>query len=60
MTRNGGTWTDEKDTATGTGLHAVWIDPDDGIWAVGGRFDDLPLRQGVMIHRGAKPAKTFP
>jgi hypothetical protein len=34
-------------------LHGVWIDPDDGVWAVGGQTLSQPLTDGVLIHRGA-------
>jgi hypothetical protein len=34
-------------------LHATWIDPDGGVWAVGGQVVTLPLVDGVMVHRGA-------
>jgi hypothetical protein len=41
-------------------LHAVWIDPDGGVWAVGGHIDDVPLVHGVMIHKGGSvPGGTF-
>ncbi len=33
-------------------LHAVWLDPDGGVWAVGGQTLVFPLVEGVMIHRG--------
>lgn len=32
-------------------LHAVWIDPDGGTWAVGGQTFAAPLTDGVLIHR---------
>jgi len=34
-------------------LHAVWIDPDGGAWAVGGQVLSEPFVNGVMIHEGA-------
>lgn len=33
-------------------LHSVWIDPDGGVWAVGGRTSNVPLIDGVMLHKG--------
>ncbi len=33
-------------------LHAVWLDPDGGAWAVGGQTFSFPLTDGVLIHRG--------
>ncbi|MCA9516364.1 MAG: hypothetical protein KC635_15590 [Myxococcales bacterium] len=49
-TRSG--WAPEE---TGFGLagnlHAVWVDPDGGIWAVGGQTFVPPQTDGVLIHR---------
>ena len=33
------------------GLHAVWVDPEGGVWAVGGQVLAPPLINGVMVHR---------
>lgn len=33
-------------------LHAVWVDPSGGVWAVGGDVLVPPLGQGVMVHYG--------
>jgi hypothetical protein len=38
-------------------LHAVWVDPEGGVWAVGGDVLVPPLGEGVMIHKG-KPVAT--
>jgi hypothetical protein len=32
-------------------LHAVWVDPAAGVWAVGGRVLTLDLDRGVALHR---------
>jgi hypothetical protein len=32
-------------------LHAVWIDPDGGVWAVGGQVLAFPLVRGVLLHK---------
>ncbi len=46
-------WTEE---ATGfnfsQSLHSVWVDPSGGIWAAGGNVLTIPLKDGVLIHRG--------
>ena len=34
-------------------LHSVWIDPDGGVWAVGGQTFSRPLTDGVLIHEGS-------
>lgn len=42
--------------ATTLNLHADWIDPDGGVWAVGGNFDSTPTTDGVLIHKGQEIA----
>lgn len=37
-------------------LHAAWIDPDGGLWAVGGNVLSPRLDGGALIHRGAAVA----
>ena len=32
-------------------LHAVWIDPDDGVWIAGGQVLAPPITNGVLIYR---------
>jgi len=39
-------------------LHATWIDPDGGVWAVGGNVLSAALDSGVIIHRGHGDAGT--
>ena len=34
-------------------LHAVWADPDGGVWAVGGDIQSLPMSDGLLLHYGA-------
>lgn len=36
-------------------LHAVWIDPDGGVWGVGGRISAPPLIDGTLVYHGAAP-----
>lgn len=36
----------------GHDLHAVWVDPSGGVWAVGGEILSEPLVDGVLVHRG--------
>lgn len=40
-------------------LHAVWVDPSGGVWAVGGQVLSLPLTDGVLIHKGPAIAATI-
>lgn len=39
------------------GLHATWIDPDGGVWTVGGQTYAPPMTDGLILHRGA-PVET--
>jgi hypothetical protein len=52
-------WVDES-AATEENLHAVWIDPEGGIWAVGGQFESNPTTAGVMIHKGNAVEGSLP
>ncbi len=50
----GGGW---KASPTGLGLgveslHATWVDPDGGVWAVGGNVITARLDSGAIIYRG--------
>jgi hypothetical protein len=48
-------WAEDVHGITLNGLqsfHAVWVDPEGGVWMVGGEVTALPLVNGVMIHRG--------
>lgn len=45
----------EEDTRVSVdgNLHSVWLDPEGGIWAVGGQTYVEPFTDGVLIHGGA-------
>ncbi len=48
-------WAIKKQTLTQRNFHAAWIDPDGGLWGVGGRFDQLPLtEQGFLLYYGTE------
>lgn len=52
---------DRVDTGLTLGLqslHAVWVDPDGGVWAVGGNVLSGPLDGGLAIHTRALPPIT--
>jgi hypothetical protein len=55
FTRENGGWVEE---ATGLDvfetLHAVWADPDGGVWAVGGQLSNYPLNRGVLIRKAPR------
>lgn len=40
------------DFAAAESLHSVWVDPDGGVWAVGGDVLTPELDQGMALHRG--------
>ena len=50
-------WNGERWSKVETGIslseayHTVWVDPDGGVWAVGGRVVEPPLVDGVMVYR---------
>jgi hypothetical protein len=48
------------DFSAAESLHAVWVDPNGGVWAVGGDVLTTELDQGLALHRGAPvPAVTL-
>lgn len=51
--REGGAWV-EEDTNLGLSeqLHSVWIDPEGGVWSVGGQILSEPFVDGVILHQG--------
>jgi len=52
-TRNDdGTWVEDEAPPTQESLHACWVDPSGGLWAVGGQVLAFPLVRGVMVYRG--------
>lgn len=38
-------------------LHSVWVDPSGGVWAAGGNVLTIPLKDGVLVHRGPAVAE---
>ena len=46
-------WKTQTPRATNQNLHAVWLDPEGGAWAVGGQYETPPMRDGVVIHKGS-------
>ncbi len=60
--RNGGNW-EIQDTGlalTVESLHAAWVDPEGGVWAVGGNVLSPALTNGVIIHRGTTAGTYVP
>ncbi|MBP6832170.1 MAG: vanadium-dependent haloperoxidase [Deltaproteobacteria bacterium] len=56
--RVGAAWREEDHglRLTAQSLHAVWIDPGGGVWAVGGNVLSTSLDAGVIAHYGAAVA----
>ncbi|HEX2730326.1 MAG TPA: vanadium-dependent haloperoxidase [Polyangiaceae bacterium] len=46
------------DFAAAEGLHTVWVDDEDGVWAVGGDVLTPELDQGLALHFGPKVPLT--
>ncbi|MCX5748579.1 MAG: hypothetical protein NT062_39525, partial [Proteobacteria bacterium] len=40
-------------------LHAAWVDPDGGLWTVGGNVLTTELNAGTVLHLGATDIPTF-
>lgn len=40
-------------------LHAAWVDPDGGLWTVGGNVITAELNSGAVLHRGARAIAEF-
>jgi hypothetical protein len=45
---------------TAQSLHAVWIDPEGGVWAVGGNVLSSHLNQGAILYRPASAKAAIP
>ncbi|MES2643247.1 MAG: hypothetical protein V4850_27435 [Myxococcota bacterium] len=53
-TRGADGWAaDPRGAVTAYDLHAVWGDPDGGLWTVGGKLSSFPLDHGVLAYGGA-------
>ena len=49
-----GAWSLVKQSLIQLSFHAAWVDPDGGLWGVGGAFDQTPLTQdGYLLYLGA-------
>ena len=47
-------WAPLRQPLTQGNFHAAWVDPDGGLWGVGGDFDRLPLTaDGFLLYYGA-------
>jgi hypothetical protein len=58
--RSEGVWRPlAEDLPTLRDLHAVWVDPSGGLWAVGGQLASDPPSAGVLVHVGAPIPTTL-
>ena len=51
-------WVTDEGPGVFDDLHAAWIDPSGGVWAVGGQVAAFPLVEGVLAYRGTAPPPT--
>lgn len=55
-----GVWTDTpRGRATDKDLHAVWIDPDGGVWTVGGQLFANPPILGTLVYGGEADVPAY-
>ena len=55
LRREGGVWSiEEHGLDLAEHLHSVWIDPDGGVWSVGGQILSEPFSDGVIVYQGAQ------
>ena len=55
----GSDWELVPQTITDRHFHAVWVDPDGGVWGVGGDFDRPDPRDGFILHYGEQHPKEL-
>ena len=49
---SGSGWTDALEAETFLDYHSCAVDPDGGLWAVGGQITGRPLDEGILAYRG--------
>jgi hypothetical protein len=52
--KHGGVWAEFEAPPTFQDFHAIWVDPEGGIWAAGGRLASNPPKDGVLVYYGPK------
>jgi hypothetical protein len=55
--REGETWREAAGPPTIETLHAIWADPNGGLWTVGGQVQARPLVRGLLAYRGERVPK---
>lgn len=56
---DGAAWIPDAAKATARDLHGVYVDPDGGIWTVGGALSSTPLTSGVVLYDGPATVPGF-
>jgi hypothetical protein len=60
-TRGPNGWTAETQPVTTGDFHAAWVDPEGGLWGVGGEFDRVPLTSnGFITYFGNDRPRSVP
>jgi hypothetical protein len=53
--RDAAGWALKEQTLTQLNFHSAWVDPDGGLWGVGGKFDQFPLTaDGFLLYYGTQ------
>jgi hypothetical protein len=60
LTDDGGEWVADPQDLSSENLHASWVDPDGGVWAVGGKFDSPMTEDGVLLFKGENVPAELP
>jgi hypothetical protein len=60
LSDDGGEWSADPQELSTENMHAVWVDPDGGVWAVGGKFDQPMTKDGVLLFRGPDAPPAIP
>ena len=51
---NVGKWAPIQQSLIQQSFHADWVDPDGGLWGVGGQFDLSPTTSGFLLYYGTE------
>jgi hypothetical protein len=57
---DGAAWQPDPLAPTAMDLHAVYVDPDGGVWTVGGALTAFPLTDGVLLYDGPADVPELP
>lgn len=57
---DGGRWVSDPHGLSTETLHAAWSDADGDLFAVGGKFDRVPMIDGAMLYKGVTQLPPLP